>query len=70
MACSVGWSTRYVVASSKLLRIFFISVSESAMLYFVLMSLLAFCTRLKRRSSGAMRRFLWERGESGFIFHG
>ena len=32
VACSVGWSTRYVVASSKLLRIFIISVSESAML--------------------------------------
>ena len=57
VACSVGCFTRYVVASTRLLRIFFISVSESAMLYFVLMSLMAFRTRLQRRSSWAMRRF-------------
>ena len=60
LCCGVFSRVVYKVGSGvfQLPSVFFISVSESAMLYFNLMSAMVFCTRLKRRSNWERRRFL------------
>ena len=52
MVCNVG--------SGKLLSVFFVSVSESAMFLIKVRSVVDFSTRMKKLCFCAMKIFLWE----------